>query len=40
MPIEELHKKKFAKNLAMLSLVLGFAALIWGITMVKLATGH
>jgi hypothetical protein len=40
MPIEELHKKKFTKNIAMLGLVLGFAALIWGITMVKLATGH
>lgn len=40
MPIEQLHKKKLSKNLAMLGLLLGFVALVWIITMVKLATGH
>jgi len=40
MPMDKLHKKKLAKNVAMLALILGFAALVWGITMVKLATGH
>lgn len=36
MPIGELHKKKKAKNLAILGGVMAWIALIWIITMVKM----
>lgn len=37
MPIGQVHRKKLKTNLAILLLVLGFCALIWAITMVKIA---
>ncbi|MEM7650749.1 MAG: hypothetical protein AAF204_01545 [Pseudomonadota bacterium] len=33
----DLHKKKLKKNLAVLGMILGFIALIWAITMIKIA---
>jgi hypothetical protein len=39
MPIEKLHKLKKKKNLAILALILGWIALIWIITMVKISNG-
>lgn len=33
----DLHRKKLKKNLAVLGLILGFCALIWVITMIKIA---
>lgn len=33
----EIHKKKFKKNLAVFSLIIGFIALFWVITMIKIA---
>ncbi len=37
MPLSGLHKKKFRKNLAVGLGLLGFIALFWIITMVKIA---
>lgn len=37
MPISDLHKKKKMKNLAILGAILGWIALIWAITMIKMA---
>jgi len=39
MPLDELHKKKKYKNLMILAIVIGWAALIWAITMIKMANG-
>ena len=39
MPIEELHKRKRAKNFMILGAIFGWIALIWVITMVKIANG-
>lgn len=39
MAIDELHKKKKKKNFMMLALILGWIALIWIITMVKVNHG-
>lgn len=33
----DLHKKKFKKNLAVLGIVLGTIAILWAITMIKIA---
>lgn len=40
MPLDELHKKKRAKNLAVLALIAGWCALIWAVTMIRLTAGH
>lgn len=37
MPHGDLHKRKLKKNLAVLGLIFGFCALIWVITMIKIA---
>lgn len=37
MPHSEVHKRKFKKNLAVLGLIIGFIALIWSVTMIKIA---
>lgn len=37
MPIGELHKIKKKKNLMILAAIAGWIALIWAITMIKLA---
>jgi len=37
MPLDELHKKKRNKNFMILAAILGWIALIWCITMVKIA---
>ena len=39
MPVTEIHKKKKAKNLALLALIVGWCVLIWAVTMVKLTQG-
>lgn len=39
MPHSELHKKKRNKNYLMLALILGWIALIWAITMIKISNG-
>ena len=39
MPHSELHKKKLKKNLAVLAMVVGFCALIWIVTMIRIAGG-
>ena len=39
MPHSELHKKKRGKNYLMLALILGWIALIWAITMIKISNG-
>jgi hypothetical protein len=36
MPHSELHKKKKAKNFAVLAGLLGLCALIWVVTMIKM----
>jgi hypothetical protein len=36
MPLSELHKKKLKTNLAILAAIMGFAALIAAITIVKI----
>ena len=35
----QLHKKKLKKNLAVLAMVIGFIAVIWAITMIRIAGG-
>lgn len=37
MPLSDLHKKKRAKNWMMLAAIAAWVALIWAITMIKLA---
>ncbi len=37
MPIDDLHKRKRAKNYMILAAILAWIALIWTITMVKMA---
>lgn len=39
MPHSELHKKRLTKNLVLLAMIMGWCALIWGVTMIKLAQG-
>ena len=39
MPHSDLHKKKKQKNLVILAAILGWIALIWVITMVKMTHG-
>lgn len=39
MPLDPLHKKKRMKNLAVLALVFGFCALVWAITVIRIAQG-
>jgi hypothetical protein len=36
MPIDNLHKKKLKKNLAVLALVFGFCALIFAVSILKM----
>lgn len=31
------HKKKLKKNLAVMAMIVGFCALIWAITMIRIA---
>ncbi len=33
----DIHKKKLKKNLAVLGMIVGFIAIIWAITMIKIA---
>lgn len=40
MPKSELHKKKLTKNLTILAAILGWVAVIWFITMIKLGWGQ
>lgn len=37
MPHTELHKKKFKKNLFILAAIAAWCAVIWGITMIRMA---
>ena len=39
MPIEELHRKKLKKNLAVLALITGFCVLVFCISLVKMSGG-
>ncbi len=39
MPIEEIHKRKLKKNLAVLALILGFCALVFGISIIRMKGG-
>lgn len=39
MPHSALHKKKKSKNLMILAAILGWIALIWAITMIKMSHG-
>lgn len=39
MPIEELHKRKRAKNFIVLGAIFAWIALIWVITVVKISHG-
>lgn len=39
MPRSPLHKKKFKTNVAIFLAVLGFCALIWAITVVRIGAG-
>lgn len=39
MPIEELHKRKKAKNFMVLGAIAAWIVLIWAITMIKIANG-
>ena len=38
MGIDELHKRKFSKNMAVLGMIFGFCALIWAVTMIKISS--
>lgn len=38
MPHSELHKKKRKKNMAVLAALIGFMAMVWIITMVKMGS--
>ena len=37
MPHSDLHKQKKKKNFAILAMVIGFIALIWIVTMIRIA---
>jgi hypothetical protein len=37
MPLSDVHKRKFKKNLAVLGLITGFFVLVWAVTMIKIA---
>lgn len=37
MPHSDLHKKKRAKNLALLAAIAVFCAIVWAVTMIKIA---
>jgi hypothetical protein len=39
MPHDDLHKAKKKKNLTMLALIIGWIALIWIVTMIKVNHG-
>lgn len=39
MPLSDVHKRKRAKNLIVLAAIAAWIALIWIITMVKIANG-
>ena len=39
MPHSDLHKKKLKKNLMLLGLLLAWCAVIWGVSMVRIANG-
>lgn len=39
MPIEELHKAKKKKNLAVLAIIAAWVAIIWVVTMIKVQHG-
>ncbi len=39
MPHSDLHKQKLKKNLAVLAMIIGFIAIIWVITMIRIAGG-
>lgn len=36
MPLDELHKKKLKKNMAVLAVIIGMIALIWAVTVIKI----
>lgn len=40
MPHSDLHKKKLRKNLTILALIVGWVALIWAVTMLKMFSGQ
>ncbi|MGQ0526829.1 MAG: hypothetical protein ACT4OY_02175 [Alphaproteobacteria bacterium] len=37
MPVGQVHKRKFSRNLAIIAAIFAFCALVWTITMVKMA---
>lgn len=39
MPIDNLHKKKLTKNLAVLALILGFCAMVFAVSIVRMSGG-
>ncbi len=39
MPLSDLHKRKKAKNMALLAAIAGWCALIWAITVIKMSGG-
>ncbi len=39
MPLSDIHKRKRTKNFMILAAVFGWIALIWAITMIKIANG-
>lgn len=39
MPLSDIHKRKRAKNLVILAAVFAWIALIWIVTMIKIAHG-
>ena len=40
MPLSDVHKKKLKKNLTVLAMILLWCALIWVVTMIKIANAH
>lgn len=40
MPLDDLHKRKRAKNFMILGAIAAWIALIWIVTMVKIANGQ
>lgn len=39
MPHSPIHKQKLKKNLAVLAIVVGLCALLWAVTMIRIAGG-
>ncbi|AEP08592.1 hypothetical protein [Micavibrio aeruginosavorus] len=39
MPLSDMHKKKMTKNLTILAAIMGWVAVIWIITMIKIKAG-